>query len=645
MNMESLERRQLFAIELAAGYSISELPGAPQDVTASAFLPDGRLVSVRKGGEVRLMKGGSYLPNAIYSVTTDTAGERGLGGVAADPAFATNGFVYLYYTSKTGGMHNRLVRITLSQDTVVSGSETLLLRLPKVTSAVHNGGALQFGPDGMLYVGVGDNRQRTKVQDVKSPFGKVLRVKPDGTAPGDNPFKDVAGKGENGVRWQDLVWARGLRNPFTMAFEADASRITGGSGVGSGGGLMLINDVGEETVEEVNLGVAGANYGWPKSEGPTTAAGESTPFFSLLHIQGVSAFTGGAFAAPEDGGYYFNDFVSGVVRRLDVGTGATSVIATGVDLPLDVDLGPDRALYISTIGGRVFKLERSTGPTAGVPGIVHQPDSVTAAIGNTVTFTVGAAGDPNGGVLSYQWQKDGVDLPGATESVFSRQVSAGDNGSRYRVVVTNDRGSTTSASALLTVDANRPPVPVITTPKAGTTYAGGSRVSLRFTATDPDQKSVPTSAYSYKVVFHHGDHTHPFVADVAGKKSATIVIPNDGELATDVFYRVHLKVTDEKGFSTEVVRDITPRLATLRITSNLPALNFNLDSVPTAAPTEFSGVAGLLRSISYPREVVLDGITWRLSKGARGKLMNGEIVFAFPAKNTEISLVYKQVSR
>ena len=629
----------MFAVELAAGYSISEVPGAPQEITASAFLPDGRLLSVRKGGEVRLAKDGQFTGGAIYSVNTDIAGERGLGGVAADPGFAGNGFVYLYYTSKVGGLHNRLVRVRMEGDGVVAGSETLLLRLPKVGSPVHNGGALQFGPDGMLYVGVGDNRQRSKVADVKSPFGKILRVRSDGTAPGDNPFRNVAGVGEGGVRWQDFVWARGLRNPFTMAFESAAA------GPGGTGGVMLINDVGEETVEEVNLGLAGADYGWPRSEGPTTNAGETGPFFSLRHNQGASAFTGGAFAGAGDGGYYFCDFVSGVVRRLDVGSGASTVVASGLSLPLDVDLAADGSLWISTIAGRVLRLVMTGGVAAGVPGIVAQPSSATTQPGGSVTFEVQAAGDPEGGPLRYQWQRDGVDLAGETGARLIRTVVAGENGSRYRVVVGNDRGSVTSGTAVLTVDTNRPPVAVIVSPVVGATYAGGTRVSLRFAGSDPDQKSLPSSAFSYKVVFHHNDHTHPFLADVAGKRSATVRIPNDGELATDVFYRVHLSVTDAKGVTTEVTRDVLPRLARVSVTSNVVGQVVNFDSVPRATPFEVTGVVGVLRSVGYPREFELGGVAYRLVRGAKGRLVNAEVVFALAPRDSEIVLVYRVVRR
>lgn len=168
---------------------------------------------------------------------------------------------------------------------------------------------------------------------------------------------------------------------------------------------------------------------------------------------------------------------------------------------------------------------------------------------------------------------------------------------------------------------------------------------MRFAGSDPDQKSLPSSAFSYKVVFHHNDHTHPFLADVAGKRSATVRIPNDGELATDVFYRVHLSVTDAKGVTTEVTRDVLPRLARASVTSNVVGQVVNFDSVPRATPFEVTGVVGVLRSVGYPREFELGGVAYRLVRGAKGRLVNGEVVFALAPRDSEIVLVYRVVRR
>ncbi len=147
-----------------------------------------------------------------------------------------------------------------------TGSETVLVDLPPLSSATnHNGGALRFGPDGKLYVGVGENANAALAQDLSSPLGKMLRFNDDGSIPSDNPFFDTqAGLAQ-------AVWAYGLRNPFTFAFEP-------------GTGRMHINDVGQGQWEEIDLGARGANYGWPLSEGPDgVVPGITAPLFAYAH--------------------------------------------------------------------------------------------------------------------------------------------------------------------------------------------------------------------------------------------------------------------------------------------------------------------------------------------------------------------------
>ncbi|HZE13419.1 MAG TPA: PQQ-dependent sugar dehydrogenase, partial [Chthoniobacterales bacterium] len=126
--------------------------------TAMAFAPDGRLFVCLQGGQVRVIKNGTLLATPFLSVAVTLAGERGLLGVAFDPNFSSNQFVYFYYTTSTSPVHNRISRFTANGDIAVAGSETILVDLDNLSSATnHNGGGLHFGPDGKLYVGVGEN--------------------------------------------------------------------------------------------------------------------------------------------------------------------------------------------------------------------------------------------------------------------------------------------------------------------------------------------------------------------------------------------------------------------------------------------------------------------------------------------------------
>src|SRR3982751_471210 len=229
----------------------SNLSGRP---TAMEFAPDGRLFVCLQTGQVRVIKNGSLLPTSFLDIAVDSSGERGLLGIAFDPNFPANHYVYVYYTVSTSPIHNRVSRFTAAGDVAASGSEVVLLNLDNLSAATnHNGGALHFGADGKLYVGVGDNANGSNAHTPTTLFGKLLRINPDGSIPTDNPFYNQAtGK-------YRAIWAMGLRNPFTFGFA-------------NGSGRLFIDDVGQSLYEEIDDGVAGANYGWPTCEGPCVPA-------------------------------------------------------------------------------------------------------------------------------------------------------------------------------------------------------------------------------------------------------------------------------------------------------------------------------------------------------------------------------------
>ena len=321
--------------------------------TAFAQAPDGRFFVAEQGGALRVVKNGALLATPFASFAVDSNGERGLIGVTLDPAFATNGFVYIYSTRTAGGSHNRISRLTANGDVTATGSELTLVDLPNLSSATnHNGGGMHFGADGKLYVGVGENANPPQAQDLSLPFGKLLRFNADGSIPSDNPFfATQSGLGR-------AVWAYGLRNPFTFAVQPGTGRIH-------------INDVGQNTWEEIDVGAAGANYGWPASEGPdNVTAGITGPLFTYKHsdasplgsgaggffkgfaIAGGSFYpSSGAFPAGYRDQYYFADFVSQFVGRVDMANGnAAYAFASLSGSPVDLIVGSDSAVYVLTRG-------------------------------------------------------------------------------------------------------------------------------------------------------------------------------------------------------------------------------------------------------------------------------------------------------
>jgi glucose/arabinose dehydrogenase len=336
------------AATLPAGFSENQIATGLTDATAMAIAPDGRIFVCMQNGQLRVVKNNVLLPTPFTSITTTSTGERGLLGVALDLAFLANQYVYVYYTVPTAPIHNRVSRFTANGDVAVAGSELILVELDNLSSATnHNGGAVHFGLDGKLYVAVGENALASNAQTLGNRHGKMLRYNSDGTIPTDNPFYNTA-TGAN-----RSIWALGLRNPFTFAIHRLSGR-------------MHINDVGQSTWEEVNVGTAGANYGWPNSEGPTSVPGHTGPLHYYANDGSTCSIAGGIFYAPEvrqfpsayTDSYFFGELCGGWIRRLDQGTASASTdFATGITgNPLDVKVGHDGTLYYLTHNGALWRV-------------------------------------------------------------------------------------------------------------------------------------------------------------------------------------------------------------------------------------------------------------------------------------------------
>ncbi len=430
------------AATLPTGFVETQIASGLSSPTAMEFAPDGRLFVCLQGGNLRVVKNGALLPTPFVTLTVDSSGERGLLGVAFDPSFATNNFVYVYYTVPGSPAHNRVSRFTANGDVAVAGSEVVLLNLDNLSSATnHNGGAIHFGPDGKLYVAVGENANSANSQTLVNLLGKVLRINSDGTIPADNPFFNTAGARKE-------IWALGLRNPFTFAFQP-------------GTGRLFINDVGQSTWEEINDGIAGSNYGWSICEGACSPpnANFRDPLFQYGH--GSSSTTGCAivggnfynpsvvqFPASYVGKYFFADLCTGWIRLFDSSNNTAADFATGISNPVDLKVATDGSLYYLSIGSAaVFKVQFS----GAAPSITTQPSNQTVMQGQPTTFTVAASGSTP---LSYQWQRNQVNISGANASSYMIAATAfADNGAKFRCVVSNAFGNATSNEATLTVNA------------------------------------------------------------------------------------------------------------------------------------------------------------------------------------------------
>ncbi|MBT1690522.1 PQQ-dependent sugar dehydrogenase [Dawidia soli] len=424
-----------------AGFSRVQVASGISNPTAMAFAPDGRIFVAQQNGALRVIKNGMLLATPFLQLSVNSSGERGLIGIALDPNFSTNQYVYLYYTLSDGS-RNRISRFTGNGDVVVAGSEVVVLNLDPLSSATnHNGGAMHF-KNGLLYVAIGENANGANAQNLDTYHGKLLRINPNGSIPSGNPFT-------TGSAQRRRVWAYGLRNPYTFDVQPGTDRV-------------FVNDVGQSTWEEINDATTGGrNFGWPTAEGNSSNANFTNPVFAYPHGSGDGtgcAITGGVFFNPTSsnypaqytGDYFYQDLCNRWINVLDL-SGATPVrqpFATGLgNNALSIDIGLDGNLYyLERSAGALFRIVYTPSVTA--PAITTQPVSQTVTAGQSVTFSVTATGTAP---LTYQWQRNNTNITGATGASYTIANVQASHAGTYRVIVSNAAGSATSNNATLTV--------------------------------------------------------------------------------------------------------------------------------------------------------------------------------------------------
>jgi glucose/arabinose dehydrogenase len=329
------------------GFTVSLVATGLNAPTAFAVLEDRILACEQYAGVVEMSGGQKRTLVELNLHVGDLGSELGALGLVVDPGFVSNGFFYVYYTHTAGfGADSRVSRFTYATNGTVTGSEQVLLELG--AGGIHNAGGLKFGPDGKLYISAGENGVPANAQTLTNLQGKILRLNSDGTIPSDNPFYFTA-SGKNRA-----IWAYGLRNPWRFDFEPVTGR-------------MFINDVGEATWEEINEGFAGANYGWPWAEGFSAQAGLMNPLFVYGHSASQCAITGGAFVGPNNGAfpaefssdYFVADYCGDFIRRFNRTNLSVENFATGLPYVVDLQIGPDGALYCATHGGAIYRFSKT----------------------------------------------------------------------------------------------------------------------------------------------------------------------------------------------------------------------------------------------------------------------------------------------
>jgi glucose/arabinose dehydrogenase len=347
--------------------------GLDQPVHVTAPVGDPRLFIVEQPGRIRIVEDGKLLATPFLDIVNKvgSGGERGLLSVAFHPDYRSNGFLFVNYTNKSGDTQIERYTVSANRNVADPGTAKLILAIDQPYSN-HNGGLNLFGPDGMLYIGMGDGGSQGDPhgngQNANALLAKLLRINVDGgdpySIPAANPYAKGGGRGE--------IWAIGLRNPWRFSFD----RISG---------LLYIADVGGDNFEEVDVApipASGVNYGWSITEGPScrrstgcNQTGLQKPVLSYAtHQNSTCAIIGGSVyrgrKIPEiQGQYFYSDYCNSWLRSFGFANGK---VTDEHDWPVGklgsiTSFGEDSQgeLYMCISSGRVYRIIKTSGNPGG----------------------------------------------------------------------------------------------------------------------------------------------------------------------------------------------------------------------------------------------------------------------------------------
>lgn len=628
-------RGPVHAAQLPGGFTQEVVVSGLELPTAFVFLPDERILIAEKSGRVRLFSQGVLQPTPFIDLRdrVNAFHDRGLLGIAADPGFANNGYVYLLYTYEddasqpSGTKTARLARYTAVGDTASPASELILLGtqvgascnlfpagadcLPS-DSPSHSVGNLKFAHDGTLFVTLGDGSHFDRVdpgalraQDLDSLAGKVLRVTPTGQGLSSNPFWN----GTAGAN-RSKVWSYGLRNPYR--FNLRPGTLT-----------PYLGDVGWNSWEEINVARPGANFGWPCYEGPDRQPGyEPLAPCQQLYARGPSAVTmplhawradvghtatGGTFLTgtsyPPDyqGAYFFGDFTAGWINTLRVDgedrlvSGSVTGFATEEEGLVDLELGPDGMLHELNIYAGELRRFRFT-PINLPPRAVASADPSEGYPPLRVRFSSAGTGDPDGDTLQYTWDFGDGSAPSNQAHPEHTYTTVGVY--TARLTVSDGRGGTHSATVRISV-GNFSPRVSITSPSGALRFKVGDVVSYSGEARDAEDGVLTGNQLSWAITLHHcggGEcHSHPYSTSTG--PSGTLTIGDHGD---EIFFELKLTARDSRGLTGSAAVTIYPRTVLLTVDSAPPGLQVVLDGASGPAPLTRTVIAGSTHQLYAP---------------------------------------------
>lgn len=391
------------------------------DACSMSFAPDGRLfVCERLTGRVRVVRNGSLDPQPWFQIpyTQAPTGESGLLGIAVDPRFLSNGYVYLFYTDPVLD-ENRIARV---RDVGGVGVQATVLSpagaLPTHPFRIHNGGRMVFGHDGLLYVSAGDVEDLLNPQDPSVWPGKILRFSPPNlSVPASNPFAGSP------------VYALGIRNSFGLAVHPSQ-------------GWLFASENGYLVGDEINRVVFGGNYGWPTFEGGGMPAGYENPLVTLPQqpaLTGIAFYSGPGYPAAYQNSLFSCQWIDGQVRQLRLSANGQSVVSNQLfathDRMFDAQMGPDGNLWVlhGVSGWGADEIGRYVYQSAPSP-MVHMAPVSGPALGGSVTFGITASN----GNLAMAWASFATISPPMPSS-FGPIMVPGDAVLPVQVVVGDNR--------------------------------------------------------------------------------------------------------------------------------------------------------------------------------------------------------------
>lgn len=589
--------------------------------TTLEFLPDGRLLVGSKDGMIYLVSGADYGTVTTYlqvpNVKSDQ--ERGLQTIVLDPNFASNNRFYVYYTANSPARQrvSRFTHVNNSGGSTSTGnpaSELLIWQAPvNYTSCCHHGGGMDIGPDGLLYLCVGDEYNGAFASDLTDYHGKLLRMTLTGGVPTDNGFYD--GSGPN----YDYIHAFGLRNPFRANWDAVY-------------GQLYIGEVGGNDPftarDDLHLGAGGVNFGWPNCEGNncTWPSGQpadfSPPIYSYDHqvapsyggaIIGGPVYRGTMFPASFVGNIFIGDYVQNWIKLLTLdptGTAVTGdmVFHSNAGAVVDIEEAPDGSLFYADLYSGVKRVIYTPGDQPPVCGTISvSPTAGQAPLGITCNAQVS---DSENGPMTYSWNfSDGPPTNGNVP-----------NGSGFRTVPTASHTYTTNGARNVqlmvsdgvhnvqcpatTVGVGTPPTATITAPIDGATFVAGAFIPYSGAGNDPNG-TLTNASYTWEIVFLHDTHIHPEFGPASGFTSGTLDIPIDGhDFSGNTRYEIRLKVTDNEGLAAYDTVTVWPQKVNLTFNTVPAGLNVDIDGVVNTTPLVMSTLIGFHHYITVHPECI-----------------------------------------